>query len=138
MLRRIGLEGIKKIVIASVCVIILTIINCLLLTGAFMLPTSVMRDNVAKSKDLIEAEGQYWQWDRGYTATQIDGWSEYRLYAMAINEDSEGSAFEQAMLMRTIDTYGDYSDQSLVGYAVNEDEEFTHHIYARYWNGSVI
>jgi len=138
MLKKIGLESIKKIVVSIVCIIILTAINCLLLTGSFMLPTSIMRDNVAKSKELVEAEGQYWQWDNGYTATQIDGWSEYRLYAMAINEDSEGSAFEQAMLMRTIDTYGDYSDQSLVRYAVNKDEEFTQDIYARYWNGSVM
>ena len=93
---------------------------------------------MAESYPLIEAEHPYLQWDQGYTTSMMDFWSEYTEYGMAICEDSEGSAFEQAMFMRYIDTNGLPRDESVELYARYPDEYFELGEYPRYWNGIVI
>ena len=128
-----------KIFAKSVFVVIaLTLINMLLLVGSFMLPTSRMRQHVADSYLLIEAEEPYLEWDTYYFSTRLDFWSEYTEYGMAINGDSEGSPFEQAMYMRFIDTEGRPRDVSVKDYARNPDDYFEQGEYPRYWNGIVI
>ncbi len=124
----------KSILVVS----ILTIINMCLLIGAFCLPTSPMRKHLADSYPLIEAEHPYLQWDQGYTSSMLDGWSEFTLYGIAINEDAPGTAFEKAMMMYFIDTYGLDRDASVLQYARYPDEYFEQSIYPRYWNGVVI
>lgn len=119
-------------------VIVLTLFNLILLVGAFMLPTGRMRQNVANSYLLIDAEDNYLEWDTYYPSTRLDFWSEYTEYGMAINEDSEGSPFEQAMYMRFIDTEGRPRDVSVRDYARNPDGYFELGEYPRYWNGIVI
>ena len=116
----------------------LTFINCILLVLSFKLPTGIMRQHVAESYPLIEAEHPYLQWDQGYTSSMVDFWSEYTEYGMAINEDSDGNAFEQALLMRYIDTNGLARDVSVMQYARNPGEYFELGEYPRYWHGIVM
>ncbi len=116
----------------------LTLINCILLVSSYLLPTSAMRDHVADSKQLILSEELYHRWDWGYTTTQIDGQSEYDLYGMAINEDSQESAIEKAMFMRYPDGDGLPRNESILAYADRIDGNYDQRAYTRYWNGSVM
>ena len=128
-----------KIFAKSVLIVVcLTLFNMLLLIGSFMLPTGRMRQHVADSYLLIDAEDPYLEWDTYYLSTRLDFWSEYTEYGMAINGDSEGSPFEQAMYMRFIDTEGRPRDVSVRDYARNPDDYFELGEYPRYWNGIVI
>ena len=128
-----------KILLKSILIVIfLTLFNMLLLVGSFMLPTGRMRQHVADSYLLIEAENPYLEWDTYYLSTRVDFWSEYTEYGMAINGDSKGSAFEQAMYMRFIDTEGKTRDVSVKDYARNPEAYFEQSEYPRYWNGVVI
>ncbi len=128
-----------KIVFKSILlVIVLTLFNMLLLVCSFMLPTGRMRQHVADSYLLIEAENPYLEWDTYYLSTRVDFWSEYTEYGMAINGDSEGSPFEQAMYMRYIDTEGRPRDVSVKDYARDPEAYFEQSEYPRYWNGVVI
>lgn len=132
------LRRIKYIFKSIGIIIILTIINMIFLVCAFMLPTGKMRQHVADSYLLIEAEEPYLEWDTIYNSSRLDFWSEYTEYGMAINEDSPGSPFEQAMFMRFIDTEGKPRDVSVEEYAKNPDAYFELGEYPRYWNGIVI
>ena len=132
------IESVKVFIKSIVIVILLTLINMLILVGSFMLPTGRMRQHVADSYLLIEAEEPYLEWDTYYLSTRLDFWSEYTEYGMAINGDSEGSPFEQAMYMRYIDTEGRPRDVSVKDYARNPDDYFELSDYPRYWNGIVI
>ncbi len=131
-------KGLTILTKAILLVIALTIINCILLVLAFCLPTGPMRRHVAESHYLIEGEDPYLEWIWGYANTRVDFWSEFSEYGMAINEDSEGSAFEQAMMMRFIDTNGMERDASVDSYAYDPSAYFEQNIYPRYWNGIVI
>lgn len=123
---------------ALAIVVGITLFNALLLVLSFLLPTSVMREHVAESYPLVESESRYLQWNQGYTNSQMDFWSEYTEYGMAINEDSPGSIFEQAMLMRFIDTEGFDRDKAVINYARYKEEPFSTQQYARYWHGIVL
>lgn len=128
-----------KVLLKSILAVsVLTLFNMLLLVGVFMLPTGRMRQHVADSYLLIDAENPYLEWDTCYHSTRLDFWSEYTQYGMAINEDSEGSPFEQAMYMRFIDTEGRPRDISVKDYAKNPEDYFEQGEYPRYWNGIVI
>ena len=123
---------------AIIIVFILTIINCFLLVMSFYLPTGKMRQHMADSSMLIDYEELYHEWAFGYTTTRMDYLSEFTEYGMAINEDSEGSAFEQAMFMRFIDTEGLERDESVGKYATEPDAYFELSEYPRYWHGIVL
>ena len=128
-----------KILLKSIAIVIFVTLLCMLmLVGSFMLPTNRMRQNVADSYLLIEDEEPYLEWDTYYLTTRMDFWSEYTEYGMAINGDSEGSPFEQAMYMRFIDTEGRPRDVSVKDYARDPDAYFEQGEYPRYWNGVVI
>lgn len=129
---------VKLLIRSILIVVILTLFNMAMLVGAFMLPTGRMRQHVADSYLLIEAEEPYLEWDTYYLSTRLDFWSEYTEYGMAINGDSEGTPFEQAMYMRFIDTDGRPRDVSVKDYARNPDDYFELGEYPRYWNGVVI
>ena len=135
---KIIVQRIKVFIKAVLIVVLLTVINMFILVGAFMLPTGRMRQHVADSYLLIDAEEPYLEWDTYYPSTRMDFWSEYTEYGMAINGDSEGSAFEQAMYMRFVDTEGRPRDVSVKDYARNPDDYFELSEYPRYWNGIVI
>ncbi len=116
----------------------LTLINCILLVLSFCLPTGIMREHVAESVPLIDSEEMYLRWDWGYTTTQVDGQSEYNIYGMAINEDSEGSAIEKAMFLWYPDGEDMPRDDAIAAYARHDDVHFDYRTYTRYWNGSVM
>ena len=124
----------KAIVIA----LVITLLNCFLLVGAFCLPTGVMRKHVAESTPLVESEEMYLRWNYGYNTTQVDGQSEYDLYGMAINEDAEGSIIEQAMFMWYPDGENLPRNEGVSAYARKDNIHFDQRPYTRYWNGSVI
>ena len=131
-------KTIKTIFCSLGIVIALTLINCVLLVLSYCLPTFGMRKHVADSAPMIALEELYPRWDWQYTTTQVDGQSEYDLFGMAINEDSEGTPIEKAMFMWYPDGENLPRDEGVAEYAKKTDMHYDQRPYTRYWNGSVL
>lgn len=129
----------KFIVKAAGCIVASVVIGCLLMILAYMLPTDTIRENVAKSSQMIKQEGQYYQWVTGYKNAQLDNYTDASLYLNAMYKGS-GSVLDDAMNnpRRLYDE--DNNEESVVLYASGaEESENAHDVsYGRYWHGTLI
>lgn len=66
------IDRFKVLVKSILVVVLLTLFNMLILVGALMLPTGRMRQHVADSYLLIDAEDPYLEWDTYYLSTRMD------------------------------------------------------------------
>ena len=108
-------------------------LGVVLLMGAYSLPVEKIDENVRKSAEILNSEGEYPQIYSWCTST-LDNQDDSIMLAEAA-DDSEGSTLERALMIyrgriKGKGTFASFISHYLAG------EEYTHKIsYSRYWHG---
>ena len=115
------------------------LLGLILVVVVYTLPTAKMKENVRKSLEMLEKEGDYPVWGEN-AITQLDQFTDAAMIKMAIMEP-DMSLIERAML----NPYLIYKKDSTLGQtdliraAINEDyEQGRIAKNLRYWNGFLI
>ena len=115
------------------------LLGLILMVVVYTLPTAKMKENVRKSLEMLEKEGDYPVWGEN-AITQLDQFTDAAMIKMAIMEP-DMSLIERAML----NPYLIYKKDSTLGQtdliraAINEDyEQGRIAKNLRYWNGFLI
>ena len=112
------------------------ILGVVLLTAAYQIPTEKMEDNVRKSAEILNSEGDYpilFSW----CTSKLDNYTDSRIIAEAVDDSTVGTLERALMAYRgEIDEEGTF--KSLVSHYIS-GEEYTHKTScSRYWHGYLI
>lgn len=130
----------KDILFAFIAVAVAVVVGLMLMILVYLLPVSGMRQNILKSSEMFEMEGDSYCWAPGVESTHLDNYTDAMMYNEAVFIGT-GSLLKDAMNNSYISYEGDNSQCLALVRAAFEEELSPEAVvidYARYWHGYLV
>ena len=122
----------------AVCAIIGAVVAAtVLMILVYLIPTDRMKQNVAKSAEIIVNEKDAYFWAPGEMNSRLDGFADAVILNTAIYDGPEGTV-EKAMMNYRLTHEEGWMSQSLYEVLTGNTDQLKPYDYSRYWNGYVV
>ena len=132
----------NKPVIKNLLFVVCTIVGAVvaatvLMILVYLIPTDRMKQNVAKSAEIIVNEKDAYFWAPGEMNSRLDGFADAVILNTAIYDGPEGPV-EKAMMNYRLTHEEGWMSQSLYEVLTGNTDQLQPYDYSRYWNGYVV